>query len=67
VQRQNTLSTKPTEKAAPAKKERGSLFSSFAKAKPKLKKEESSTPAASGAESVSNGPYNFLYCMLTTA
>ncbi|KAJ0419042.1 DNA polymerase subunit Cdc27 [Aspergillus carlsbadensis] len=51
VQRQNTSSTKPAEKAALAKKERGSLFSSFAKAKPKLKKEDSSTPAASGAES----------------
>jgi DNA polymerase delta subunit 3 len=67
VQCQNTLSTKPAEKAAPAKKERGSLFSSFAKAKPKLKKEESSTPAASGAESVSNGPHNFLFSTLTVA
>ncbi|KAL2856911.1 DNA polymerase subunit Cdc27 [Aspergillus pseudodeflectus] len=57
VQRQNTSSTKPAEKAAPAKKERGSLFSSFAKAKPKLKKEDSSTPAASGAESAEpSGP-----------
>lgn len=54
VQRQNSsLSAKPAEKAAPEKKEKGSLFSSFAKAKPKQKKEESSTPAASGTESVS--------------
>ncbi|PKY05591.1 hypothetical protein P168DRAFT_325934 [Aspergillus campestris IBT 28561] len=40
------------EKSAPVKKEKGNLFSSFAKAKPKQKKEESQTPAASGAESV---------------
>ncbi|KAL5045490.1 hypothetical protein BDW71DRAFT_183847 [Aspergillus fruticulosus] len=52
VQRQNSASSaKSTEKALPAKKEAGSLFSSFAKAKPKLAKEESVTSAASGAES----------------
>ncbi|KAL4998603.1 DNA polymerase subunit Cdc27 [Aspergillus recurvatus] len=52
VQRQNSASSaKSAEKAPPAKKEKGSLFSSFAKAKPKLKKEESATSAASGAES----------------
>ncbi|KAL2864482.1 uncharacterized protein BJX67DRAFT_221133 [Aspergillus lucknowensis] len=52
AQRQSTPSTKPADKPAPVNKEKGSLFSSFAKSKPKLKKEESSTPAASGAESV---------------
>ncbi|GAB1210972.1 hypothetical protein ATERTT37_000082 [Aspergillus terreus] len=52
-------SSKPTEKTAPAKREKGSLFSSFAKAKPKQKKEEPATPAPavdqaepSGAEDV---------------
>ena len=45
-------STGASEKSAPVKKEKGNLFSSFAKAKPKQKKEESQTPAASGAESV---------------
>ncbi|GKZ19435.1 hypothetical protein AbraIFM66951_011045 [Aspergillus brasiliensis] len=43
-------STKPTEKTAPPK-QKGSIFSSFAKAKPKQKKEESATPATSAAES----------------
>ncbi|RAL04176.1 uncharacterized protein BO80DRAFT_422538 [Aspergillus ibericus CBS 121593] len=42
-------STKPIEKTAPPK-QKGSIFSSFAKAKPKQKKEESATPA-SGVES----------------
>ncbi|ODM19489.1 hypothetical protein SI65_04473 [Aspergillus cristatus] len=42
--------SKPTAKPAPLKKEKSNLFSSFAKAKPKQKKEEA-TPAASGAES----------------
>ncbi|KAL2819227.1 DNA polymerase subunit Cdc27 [Aspergillus granulosus] len=51
AQRQGAPSTKPGGNAAPPKKEKGNLFSSFAKAKPKLKKEESSTPVASGAES----------------
>ncbi|KAI9375648.1 DNA polymerase subunit Cdc27 [Aspergillus egyptiacus] len=52
VQRQNSASsTKSTEKPAPVKKDKGNLFSSFAKTKPKLKKEESSTPATSGPES----------------
>ncbi|KAL4761059.1 uncharacterized protein BDW70DRAFT_54612 [Aspergillus foveolatus] len=56
LQRQNSASSaKTNEKAPPAKKEKSSLFSSFAKAKPKLKKENSATPAAestatSGAE-----------------
>ncbi|PWY87062.1 hypothetical protein BO94DRAFT_516760 [Aspergillus sclerotioniger CBS 115572] len=45
------VSTKPTEKTAPPK-QKGSIFSSFAKAKPKQKKEESATPAPSAAESV---------------
>ncbi|RDW79197.1 uncharacterized protein DSM5745_06049 [Aspergillus mulundensis] len=53
LQRQNSASSaKSTDKAPPTKKEKGgSLFSSFAKAKPKLKKEESTTSAASGADS----------------
>ncbi|KAL4733264.1 DNA polymerase subunit Cdc27 [Aspergillus similis] len=52
LQRQNSASSaKSNEKAPPAKKEKGSLFSSFAKAKPKLKKEDSATPVASAAES----------------
>ncbi|PYI04329.1 hypothetical protein BO78DRAFT_449936 [Aspergillus sclerotiicarbonarius CBS 121057] len=38
-------SSKPTEKTAPPK-QKGSIFSSFAKAKPKQKKEESATPAS---------------------
>jgi DNA polymerase delta subunit 3 len=63
VERQNSSSSaKPTKKSAPEKKEKGSLFSSFAKAKPKLKKEESSTPATSGAESVSLGTIAKLQC-----
>ncbi|GAB1201237.1 hypothetical protein APSETT444_010626 [Aspergillus pseudonomiae] len=47
--RESTPSTtsKPTEKAAPVKREKSNLFSSFAKAKPKQKKEESATPAES--------------------
>lgn len=45
-------SAKSTERTAP-KKDKNNLFSSFAKAKPKQKKEGSATPAASGAESVS--------------
>lgn len=45
-------SAKSTERMVP-KKEKNNLFSSFAKAKPKQKKEGSATPAASGAESVS--------------
>lgn len=45
--------SKPTAKTAPLKKEKSNLFNSFAKAKPKQKKEELSTPATSGAESVS--------------
>ncbi|KAL4812774.1 DNA polymerase subunit Cdc27 [Aspergillus spinulosporus] len=52
LQRQNSASSARTnEKAPPANKEKGSLFSSFAKTKPKLKKEDSATPAASAAES----------------
>ncbi|GKZ58720.1 hypothetical protein AnigIFM49718_004549 [Aspergillus niger] len=43
-------STKPTEKTAPPK-QKGSIFSSFAKAKPKQKIEDSTTPATSAAES----------------
>ncbi|RMZ36735.1 hypothetical protein AFCA_008143 [Aspergillus flavus] len=56
--RESTPSTasKPTEKAAPLKREKSNLFNSFAKAKPKQKKEESATPAESaepsGAEDV---------------
>ncbi|KAE8355252.1 DNA polymerase subunit Cdc27 [Aspergillus coremiiformis] len=56
--RESTPSTtsKPTEKSAPMKREKSNLFSSFAKAKPKQKKEESATPAESaepsGAEDV---------------
>ncbi|KAE8400918.1 DNA polymerase subunit Cdc27 [Aspergillus pseudonomiae] len=59
--RESTPSTtsKPTEKAAPVKREKSNLFSSFAKAKPKQKKEESATPAESaepsGAEDVFGG------------
>ncbi|KAL2829173.1 DNA polymerase subunit Cdc27 [Aspergillus cavernicola] len=53
----SSLSSRSTEKAAPVKNEKGNLFSSFAKTKPKLKKEESSTPAASGAKSAEpSGP-----------
>ncbi|CBF78648.1 hypothetical protein AN7308.2 [Aspergillus nidulans FGSC A4] len=52
LQRQNSASSaKTNEKIPPAKKEKGSLFSSFAKAKPKLKKEDPATSAASAAES----------------
>ncbi|KAL4903241.1 DNA polymerase subunit Cdc27 [Aspergillus multicolor] len=53
LQRQNSASsTKSTDKAPSAKKEKGgSLFSSFVKVKPKLKKEESIASAASGADS----------------
>jgi DNA polymerase delta subunit 3 len=46
-------SVKPSEKTAPLKRKKSDLFSSFAKAKPKQKKEGSATPAVSGAESVS--------------
>jgi DNA polymerase delta subunit 3 len=42
---------KPSEKTASLKREKSDLFSSFAKAKPKQKKEGSATPAVSGAES----------------
>ncbi|KAF4155453.1 hypothetical protein CNMCM6936_009031 [Aspergillus lentulus] len=42
---------KPSAKTAPLKREKSDLFSSFAKAKPKQKKEGSATPAVSGAES----------------
>ena len=48
-------STKLAERAPP-RKEKNNLFNSFAKAKPKQKKEGSATPAASGAESVSTCP-----------
>ncbi|PKX99545.1 uncharacterized protein P174DRAFT_437991 [Aspergillus novofumigatus IBT 16806] len=44
-------SVKPSEKTAPLKREKSDLFSSFAKAKPKQKKEGLATPAVSGAES----------------
>jgi DNA polymerase delta subunit 3 len=44
---------KPSGTTAPLKREKSDLFSSFAKAKPKQKKEGSATPAVSGAESVS--------------
>lgn len=44
---------KPSSKSAPLKREKSDLFSSFAKAKPKQKKEDFGTPAVSGAESVS--------------
>ncbi|KAE8375849.1 DNA polymerase subunit Cdc27 [Aspergillus bertholletiae] len=59
--RESTPSTtsKPTEKTAPVKREKSNLFSSFAKAKPKQKKEEPITPAESakpsGAEDVFGG------------
>lgn len=53
--------SKPTAKTAPLKKEKSNLFNSFAKAKPKQKKEESSTPAASGAELVSPVLYVFTF------
>lgn len=46
----DTPQPKPTERTAP-KREKSNLFSSFAKAKPKQKKEGSATPA-SGVESV---------------
>ncbi|KAL2011293.1 hypothetical protein VTN00DRAFT_4011 [Thermoascus crustaceus] len=42
--------SKVPEKTAPSKQKSG-IFASFAKAKPKQKKEETATPAASGAES----------------
>ncbi|KAL5690119.1 hypothetical protein EMGR_008082 [Emarellia grisea] len=42
---------KPSEKTAPLKREKSDLFSSFAKAKSKQKKDGSATPAVSGAES----------------
>ena len=45
-------SPKPAERTAP-KKEKNNIFSSFAKAKPKQKNEESVTSVVSGAESVS--------------
>ncbi|KAF9892459.1 hypothetical protein FE257_001568 [Aspergillus nanangensis] len=49
-------SSKPTEKTAP-KREKSNLFSSFAKAKPRQKKEEPVVPAVSGAESAEpSGP-----------
>ncbi|RJE18611.1 hypothetical protein PHISCL_09056 [Aspergillus sclerotialis] len=49
-------SPKPAEHTAP-KKEKNSIFSSFAKAKPKQKKEEPATPVVSGAESAEpSGP-----------
>ncbi|KAL4883434.1 DNA polymerase subunit Cdc27 [Aspergillus karnatakaensis] len=57
IQRQSSSLSAKSEKAPPAKKDKGSLFSSFAKAKPKQKKEETSTPATSGPESVEpSGP-----------
>lgn len=53
AKREEPPASKPTEKTAPPK-QKGSIFSSFAKAKPKQKKEESATPATSAAESVSS-------------
>ncbi|PYH96422.1 hypothetical protein BO71DRAFT_349003 [Aspergillus ellipticus CBS 707.79] len=51
VKRDDTpASSKPTEKTAPPK-QKGSIFSSFAKAKPKQKKEESATPTTPAVES----------------
>ncbi|XRM47978.1 hypothetical protein ABZX51_010925 [Aspergillus tubingensis] len=50
AKREEPPASKPTEKTAPPK-QKGSIFSSFAKAKPKQKKEESATPATSAAES----------------
>ncbi|PYH41569.1 uncharacterized protein BP01DRAFT_360219 [Aspergillus saccharolyticus JOP 1030-1] len=44
-------STKSAEKTAPVKKEKSSIFSSFAKAKPKAKQEDQATPTPSGADS----------------
>ncbi|PYI33987.1 hypothetical protein BP00DRAFT_365821 [Aspergillus indologenus CBS 114.80] len=43
-------STRSTEKTAPVKKEKSSIFSSFAKAKAKTKKVEEATPASSGVD-----------------
>lgn len=56
--------TKPAERTAP-KKEKNSIFSSFAKAKPKQKKEASETPA-SNAESVSLPSHDRLRCEQVT-
>ncbi|KAI9037844.1 uncharacterized protein KD926_011547 [Aspergillus affinis] len=57
-QRSNAPSSKPTEKPTekpgPVKREKSNLFSSFAKAKPKQKKEDS-TPATFGADSAEPG------------
>ncbi|KAB8077039.1 hypothetical protein BDV29DRAFT_168990 [Aspergillus leporis] len=54
--RESTPSTKPAEKTAPIKREKSNLFSSFAKAKPKQKREEPAAPAESaepsGAEDI---------------
>ncbi|KAE8134411.1 DNA polymerase subunit Cdc27 [Aspergillus pseudotamarii] len=56
TQESTSTTSKATQKAAPVKREKSNLFSSFAKAKPKQKKEESATPAESaepsGAEDV---------------
>ncbi|KAL4931941.1 uncharacterized protein BDV17DRAFT_280014 [Aspergillus undulatus] len=49
VQRQDSASSTKLDKAPPAK-EKGSLFSSFAKAKPKVKKEDSTASAAESGE-----------------
>ncbi|OJJ51252.1 hypothetical protein ASPZODRAFT_156177 [Penicilliopsis zonata CBS 506.65] len=43
--------SKATEKTAPVKREKSNLFTSFAKAKPREKKEVSATPAISNTES----------------
>ncbi|PYH85913.1 hypothetical protein BO82DRAFT_141996 [Aspergillus uvarum CBS 121591] len=49
-------STRSTEKTAPVKKEKSSIFSSFAKVKAKPKKVEEATPASSGVDTVSSLP-----------
>ncbi|KAL2000546.1 hypothetical protein VTN02DRAFT_2933 [Thermoascus thermophilus] len=53
--------SKVSEKTAPSKQKSG-IFASFAKAKPKQKKEEAATPAASGAESAEpSGPEDVVF------
>ena len=48
---------KPTGKNVPSKREKSDLFKSFAKAKPRLAKQEPNAPAASEEESVCGAYY----------
>lgn len=55
----NSQSSKPTGKPAPPKREKSNLFSSFAKAKPKVKTETAAEPVSSQVSSILNSSYRF--------